>query len=238
MLCGTVKFKFIFGGNMKIISSTIIAFLFALLALPASAEPVSLIDGNIGNAEPISPTVVEPNVPNESSSSAILEGYVLSEDKSKYLSSLTEEKLSLFKSAIEVSSVETSFTIADASVVRASFAVVSPSCYVGTAYRWAENIYGGILWKMGVKGTWCGLFDKVTSASVTSVYPVETGYLWIAGGLLEKGSTIWSNSARIFGQYQFNLNLAGWNAQSSYPCIRITGQVSGKYGSSNSCGPY
>ena len=223
---------------MKVITSTILAFLLALLALPASAETGSVSDGNLGITEGFSATVVEPNFLNEESSSALLDGYVLAQDKSEYLSSLTEEQFLLFKSAVEVSSIETSLTNSNSSVAMASFAVVAPSCYVGTAYRWAENIYGGILWKMGVKGTWCGLFDKVTSASVTSVYPVETGYLWIAGGVLEKGSTIWSNSARIYGQYQFNLNLAGWNAQSAYPCIRITGQVSGKYGSSNSCGPY
>lgn len=169
----------------------------------------------------------------------ILANYLASQDRNLYLNSLDSKQILLLKGALQVQESFSTFSVDEMVLPRIStFAVVAPSCYYGTATRWAENTFGGILWKMSVKGTWCGLFDTVSSPKVVGVYPISTGYLWVAGGLLDKGASIVSNTARIHGQYQFNLNLGGWNAQSSYPCLRIKGLVSGSYSASNSCGPF
>jgi hypothetical protein len=223
---------------MKKMYSIVLSGLLILPSGTAWAETAGIDMVSSKDALSTTTAAVSPTDQSEVNSTFIVDGYIQAVDKEAYLANLDQDQMELFKSAIEVSSVGESFIPSQASPSKVSFAVVSPSCYTGTGYRWGLNVYGATLWKMAVKGTWCGLFDKVTSASVTSVYPVETGLFWTAGGLLEKGSTIWSNSARIYGQYQFNLNLAGWNAQSVYPCIRLTGYVSGNYGSSSLCGPY
>jgi hypothetical protein len=176
---------------------------------------------------------------NLESSQEIVANYLASRDRNHFLNNLDSKEILLLKGALQIEESFSTFSVDEMVLPRIStLAVVAPSCYSGTATRWAENAFGGILWKMSIKGTWCGLFDTVSSPKVVGVYPISTGYLWVAGGLLDKGASIVSNTARIYGQYQFNLNLAGWNAQSSYPCLRIRGLVSGSYSASNSCGPF
>lgn len=171
---------------------------------------------------------------------AIMDEFSQSVDKSAFLQGLNLDDLKIFKVSNQVSSYESTFVKSDASPAPlvSSYAVVSPSCYSGTLYRSGQDIFGITLWEFGIKGSWCGLFSSVSSPKVVTVFPTFTAPGWVASGLLDKGASLYSNTARIYGQYRFDLNLVGWNVQSVYPCGRITGYVSGSYSGSTACGPF
>ena len=169
-----------------------------------------------------------------------MDQYSQSSDKAAFLQALNLDDLKIFKAANQVSSIDSTFVnsqVASGQLV-STYAVVSPSCYSGTLYRSGQDVFGITLWEFGVKGTWCGLFSSVSSPKVVTVFPTFTAPGWVASGLLDKGATLYNNTARIFGQYRFDLNLVGWNVQSVYPCGRIIGYVSGSYTGSAACGPF
>jgi hypothetical protein len=170
----------------------------------------------------------------------LMEEYSKAVDKSAFLQALNLDDLKIFKVSNQVISYDSTFVKSGASAASliSSYAVVSPSCYSGTLYRSGQDVFGITLWEFGVKGTWCGLFSSVSSPKVVTVFPTYTAPGWVASGLLDKGATLYSNTARIYGQYRFDLNLVGWNVQSVYPCGRIIGYVSGSYSGWTACGPY